>query len=147
MIDLFIYTAFFFLVTYYLPPSLVASFIIGSSLPVTAPGLIRVARGIPGMQYDPRKYSYIAPLYIGTMNVLFTVLGTVFGWSMQRRLVYTSLVSYILVASLAIRSVSYVFPTRAHLAAYLIRLAIYHLLIFNVYVATLEQIIARIQKV
>ena len=113
------------------------SFIIGSSLPVTISFLLGVMKS-KHKNYSYESYSLMAPIYFGLMNILALYLSKKYEWSLKQRLLYISILSAILVPSLAWFIQSYDMNIYKWVK-YVVRVMINHLITYNLIIYFLEQ--------
>lgn len=117
-------------------------FIIGSSFPVFILFFIIVAN-IKNKNYSYEKYSIIAPLYLGLMNVLSGELQKKYNLSDKNRYLYISLISATIVVLYAYFSGSYRYSYNYsyYWILYILIVFSLHLFVFNVIVYNLNKII------
>ena len=74
------------------------AFTIGTSGPVWVQHIALLALADENYyDYSFKGYSLVAPIYYGLMTMLALFLGKIFNWSLQKRLLITSIISIILV--------------------------------------------------
>lgn len=76
----------------------ITSFVIGSSVPVFLPFFYAVGQYPDHIKrYSYKKYSILAPLYFGCMNVIATLIGQLFNLTLRQRLLIISIISPLIV--------------------------------------------------
>jgi hypothetical protein len=116
------------------------SFVISTSAPVLLQWFWNMARDKKKHLTYFRVYSFIAPLYFGIMGMFALFLGKRYGWSIRKRLFIVSIISILLVHTLAYlvmrnRSYPYNSFTTIGWLKYFRRNSIRHLIAFNVIIA------------
>ena len=112
------------------------AFVIGSSYAVFISFFIGVGYLAEKKKYDYYQYTLIAPLYLGLMNVIGLRLSERFGWSVNRRFLFTGLMSGIIVANFATITKAYNFTQEEWLQYYFI-LITQHVISFAVIIRLL----------
>ena len=117
--------------------SLIRPFVIGSSWPVVI-GLFLNNTRLKWKNYSYEQYTYLAPLYLGAVNALSVWLA---GSKMDpgKRLLYTGLVSAAFVVTLSMCMKTYPYNTVGEWSAYALRIAVLHLILFRVFICTLDK--------
>lgn len=122
--------------------SALKSFVIGSSFPV----FILFFLAVRNISNDTKNYSYddytiVAPIYLGTMNVISLYLSNYLNLSLRERYLLIGIISPIIVIVFGrlINSYNY---TNEEWLKYSIRLIIKHFTIYNVIMYNLELNIA-----
>lgn len=114
------------------------SFVIGSSFPVLFPFFYSVSK----MPQDSKNYSYvtytfIAPLYLGLINMLAEWIGQRWNVSLRNRYLIIGPLSGLFVALLATLMNTYNYD-RKEWASYYLRIIFIHFLIFNIVIYYIE---------
>lgn len=119
--------------------NILKSFIIGSSFPVILP-FFYVVSNIPThlRNYSYFTYTWVAPLYLGIINVLATLIGQKWGLSLRQRYLLVGPLSGLLVGWLATMFETYNYD-RQEWVKYYLRIIFNHLLIFNTVIYFLEK--------
>lgn len=116
--------------------SYLRSFVIGSSLLVVLPFLLRVAT-LRDKNYSYESYSILAPLYFGLMNMLSLCISNNFNLTLRQRYVTIGLISPIIVISFAKILGTYTFSTKEWVL-YCLRIMVFHFLTYNISIYLLE---------
>ena len=117
------------------------AFIIGSSFLVVLPFISKVASlDESDMNYTYKTYSFIAPLYLGVMNMVSLYLADQFDLSLRERFLLIGTISPLIVASFAYLTDKYNF-TQPEWIGYAVRLWFKHFLTFNVAIFLIEKYI------
>lgn len=117
------------------------AFIIGSSFVVILPFISKVASlDEDDMNYTYQTYSFIAPLYLGIMNMISLYLADQFNLSLRERYLLIGTISPLIVASFAYLTGKYNF-NQTEWISYAVRLWVKHFLTFNVVIFLIEKYI------
>ena len=114
------------------------SFVIGSSFPVLALFFYNVSR-LPDQlrNYDYTTYTFVAPLYLGLVNMLSVYVRGKFNLSLEETYLIIGPLSGILVAIAATLLQTYNY-SKLEWFQYYLRIIITHFLVFNVIIYYLE---------
>jgi len=118
---------------------LIRAFFIGSSLPVYLPFLLVVSH-IPSGQrnYSLATYALVAWLYLGSLNVIGSLISIHYQLGRMTRFVLTGCVSALIVAIFVTLNHSYNFTNQRERFMYYLGLLVMHLLTFTVTVNGLD---------
>nr|QBK87326.1 MAG: hypothetical protein LCMAC201_02360 [Marseillevirus LCMAC201] len=103
-----------------IPARYLRAFVIGSSYAVFISFFIGAGFIVKNKNYDYAKYTLIAPLYLGMMNMFGLYLSEQFDWSLNKRFLLTGLLSGVVVAIFASVTKAYTFTQEEWLKYYLI---------------------------
>ena len=112
------------------------AFVIASSYAVFVSFFIGAGFLFHKKNYNYHRYTLVAPLYLGVMNMLGLYLSRRFDWSMNQRFLYTGLLSGTVVAIFATATNAYNFTKNEWLRYYLI-LITHHVLTYVVIIRLL----------
>lgn len=114
------------------------SFVIGSSFPVFAPFFYSVSQ-LPSnvKNYSYASYTLIAPLYLGIINILATLIGQKWNLSLRQRYLIIGPLSGLFVAFIATVMNTYNY-NRQEWISYYQRIIFNHFLIFNIVIYFIE---------
>ena len=113
-------------------------FVIGSSFPVFIQffaNVMKIDDKIKNYSYE--KYSILAPLYLGLMNVVSLYLAKQFDLDLRQRMLYIGIISGIMVCVIAKLTNSYNFTKREWIC-YFIRIITKHIFTYSTIVYLLE---------
>ena len=114
------------------------SFIIGSSFPVFSPFFYNVSKLPSNLKnYSYVTYTFIAPLYLGLINSLATLIGQKWNLSLRQRYLIIGPLSGLLVAGIATVMKTYNY-NRQEWMNYYFRIILNHFLIFNIVIYFIE---------
>ena len=117
--------------------SYIRSFVIGASLPVVILFYI-IVLNITNKNFSYEKYSIMAPLYFGIMNVISLYLANKFNLSLRNRLFFTSIVSFILVIIFARMTKAY---RNINWNMYYLSIIVLHMFAYNFIIYNLEKLV------
>jgi hypothetical protein len=118
--------------------NLLRHFIIGGSFPVISTFYYGVYHMQPKKNYSYFNYTLIAPLYFGLFNILIHYFGNKYQWSLKKRYLIFTFISYLTTISYATKFKSYNFSQREWYKYY-IYLIIKYLIIWNFVVINIEK--------
>jgi hypothetical protein len=122
----------------------IRSFIIGTSL-ITVLPFYYSTRITTYKTYKYENYILIAPLWFAIMNVLSLYIGSLFNLSLRNRLLLISIISPIIVITIAKLSNSYTFKDYRQWLYYGLRIILMHFFTYNVTIYLLESTINKIK--
>lgn len=112
------------------------SFIVGSSFPVFIFFFLSVMN-LPHKNYSYEFYTIIAPLYLGTMNMLSLYLARYYKLNLRERYLLIGILSPLIVISAVFLTGAYPFNSVSKLH-YMLRIIMIHFIIFNFVVYYIE---------
>ena len=117
------------------------SFIIGSSWPVAIFYFYPVSQYRELINVSYRKYTMIAPIFLGLLNVFGLYLSNHFGLSFDRRFLLTGLIGAIFIALVITYFKVYNFLTQKRWYQQYIYLIIMYFFIFNIVIRSIEYLL------
>jgi hypothetical protein len=117
------------------------SFVIGSSFPVFLPFFLTVRLLLADIKnYDFENYAFVAPLYLGLMNMFSLFISTTFNLSLRHRFIFIGILSPLIVILVARILNSYDYTTDQW-NDYYGRIILKHFIIYNLVIYNLERMI------
>jgi hypothetical protein len=113
------------------------SFIIGASIPVVFLFYLGVMRS-HNKNYSYETYTLVAPIYFGFMNAISLYFSKKYNLTLRQRLLYTSVVSALVVVCLAKLFKTYTF-SREEWLVYVMKIIVFHIFTYNVIIYFLEK--------
>ena len=113
-------------------------FIIGSSFPIVSTFYYSVYYQQPKKNYSYFNYSLIAPIYFGLYNVILNIIGNKYGWSLKKRYLIFTFISWLTTILYATNYKSYNFNSNQWKKYYLY-LLIKYLILWNIIVINIEK--------
>lgn len=115
------------------------AFVIGSSCFVFFPYFFVVSQFRKGeINYTYRDYTFIAPLFLGLLNVTSLILAESFNLSCRFRFFMTSIVAPLFVTAFAMCFHCYNYKTVSDWGGYVLKLFFLYFFVWNVVVYTIE---------
>lgn len=118
--------------------NLLRHFIIGGSFPIVFSFYYSVFYQQPKKNYSYFNYSMIAPVYLGLFNVILNVVGNKYKWSMLKRYLIFSIISWLTTITISTNLKSYNF-TPKEWNRYYIYLLTKYIIVWNILVINLEK--------
>ena len=114
------------------------NFIIGSSFPVFAPFYLAVLSLNPEKRnYTYQLYTFIAPIYLGLMNMLSAYISREYNLGLRSRLLITSIISTLIVSTFSTVTKAYNYQSGDWIKYYL-SIFVQHFFIYNIVIYSLE---------
>jgi len=118
--------------------NLLRHFIIGSSFPIISTFYYSVYNKQPKKNYSYYNYSMIAPIYIGLFNVILNIIGNKYEWSLRKRYLIFSIISWLSTITISTNLKSYNF-TKNEWYKYYLYLLFKYIIIWNIFIINLEK--------
>lgn len=117
------------------------AFVIGSSFLVFFPHFLAVASADEKqLNYTYKEYTFVAPLYLGLINMFAFYIGAIYGLSRRMKYVLFGSISPLIVISFSYLMQTYNYSYERWIA-YAVGLFIKHFTIFNVIIYSLDKYI------
>ena len=113
-------------------------FIIGSSFPIVSTFYYSVFYKQPKKNYTYFNYTIVAPIYFGLYNIIINIIGNKYDWSLKKRYLIFSFISWLTTISISTKLRSYNF-TPLEWKKYYIYLLIKYLILWNIIVIKIEK--------
>lgn len=121
--------------------SYLRAFVIGSSFLVFFPHFLAVASADEKqLNYTYKEYTFVAPLYLGLINMLAFYIGATYGLSRRMKYVLFGSISPLIVISFSYLMQTYNYSYKQWIT-YAVGLFIKHFTIFNVIIYSLDKYI------